>query len=326
MKPLLNNRGFFISVFRRHSFLQNHFLQECSIFEQQNSTTYNPPLLNFSMRSTIVVMALLCHFTFSYGQPQPAPEKTSQGRLYIYWGWNRGWFSNSDIRFKGSNYNFLLKDVVAKDRQSPFDADLYLNPARMSIPQTNFRIGYFLTDHWNISMGVDHMKYVMQQNQNVGITGYIQDTETPYNNIYNNNKIILTSDFLTFEHTNGLNYVNVESRRSDQWFSSRRTGIANISISTTAGAGAGILYPRTDTKLLGYKRYDEFHVAGYGLAAILGINVTFWNIFFLQTEVKGGFINMPDIRTTELRTDKGSQHFFFLQHNYELGMSIRLRK
>jgi hypothetical protein len=40
----------------------------------------------------------------------------------------------------------------------------------MTIPQTNFRIGYFINDHYSIALGVDHMKYVAQ-NQVANITG-----------------------------------------------------------------------------------------------------------------------------------------------------------
>ena len=28
----------------------------------------------------------------------------------------------------------------------------------MTIPQYNFRLGYYLNDHWNVSLGIDHMK------------------------------------------------------------------------------------------------------------------------------------------------------------------------
>lgn len=274
------------------------------------------------MRLLFVGIIVLFQSSFCFSQTKTSVRKGNRGRIYIYWGWNRGWFTNSDIRFKGKNYDFTLKNVEAKDRQTPFDANLYLNPGNMSIPQTDFRLGYYFNDHWNISFGIDHMKYVMQQDQEVAISGYIEKTETKYDHIYNNNdKIVLTTDFLMFEHTNGLNYVNIETRRSDHLLTFNK-----IDVNALAGVGAGILYPRTNTKLINYERYDEFHVAGYGLGAVTGINFIFWNIFFLQTELKGGFIDMPDIRTTNIASEKVSQHFFFLQHNYELGLSIKLSK
>jgi hypothetical protein len=59
----------------------------------------------------------------------------------------------------------------------------YIN-GKMTIPQTNFRIGYFINDHYSIALGVDHMKYVMAQNQVANITGNI-NTGTPFDGVYN---------------------------------------------------------------------------------------------------------------------------------------------
>jgi len=88
--------------------------------------------------------------------------------------------------------------------------------------------------------------------------------------------------------------------------------------------GAGILVPKTNTTLLNFKRYDEFHLAGYGIDAIVGLNVTFFNFFFVQSEFKQGYINMPDIRTTIFDSDRASQHFSFSQFNIVFGTNISL--
>jgi hypothetical protein len=50
-----------------------------------------------------------------------------------------------------------------------------------------------------------------------------------------------------------------------------------VQINITEGIGAGFLYPKTNTTLLGKARYDEFHVSGFGLSAKGGLNVTFLN-------------------------------------------------
>ena len=39
------------------------------------------------------------------------PEKFTahnKGKFYFYWGGNRGSYTNSDIRFKGANYDFTI--------------------------------------------------------------------------------------------------------------------------------------------------------------------------------------------------------------------------
>lgn len=243
------------------------------------------------------------------------------GNLYVYWGWNSDTFSKSDITFTGKDYDFTLTNVVAEDRQSRFTLDKYFNPTKLSIPQYNFRVGYFLTDNWDVSFAIDHMKYVVQENQVVKISGEINDSQTDHDGTYSNDDKVITPDFLKFEHTDGLNYLNFALRRSDQLYE-----LGKFKLFVTEGLEAGLLVPRTNTTLLGNERYDEFHVSGYGFSTVVGLNITFVERFFIQSEFKGGFINMPDIRTTKFKSDRASQHFFFSQLNILFGGIIRLGK
>lgn len=249
------------------------------------------------------------------------PEKYTahnKGKIYFFWGGNRERYSKSDITFKGDNYNFTLQNVEAHDKPKGWHID-YINPARITIPQTNFRMGYFITDKYNISIGVDHMKYVMYQDKAVNYTGYYPNTGS-FGETLPNGQVLLTEDFLTFEHTDGLNYVNTEFSRVDDI--SKYLTIADtdkIQVNVTEGIGAGILYPKTNAKVLGKERHDDFHISGYGISAKAGLNITFFKYFFLQTELKGGYINMNDIRTTHSSSDSASQEFFFIQHIIAVG-------
>ena len=271
---------------------------------------------------TLVFLSLSLIINYSYSQDQINPQQNySKGNFYIYWGWNLGWFSTSDIHFEGKNYDFTLSDVYANDRQSKFNVSTYFGPTTITIPQYNFRIGYFINDHYNISFGVDHMKYVVQDYQIVKISGRIDSTGTAFDGVYNNDDVILKKNFLAFEHTDGLNYPNIEFRRFDEIIN-----LNKVRIGLTEGVGIGVLYPKTNTKLMNNERYDEFHLAGYGLSAVVGINVTFYKYFFVQSEFKGGFINMPDIRTTISKSDKASQNFFFTQLNIVFGATLNFNK
>jgi hypothetical protein len=262
-----------------------------------------------------------------YSQEQPVnPTKYTahnKGKMYIFWGGNRESYSSSDIHFKGPDYDFTLYDVMANDKPKGWHMD-YLNPARMTIPQTNLRIGYFINDHYNISIGFDHMKYVMTQDQIARIGGVVGNSYPDYAGVYlpsGNNTIDLTDgSFLEFEHTDGLNYVNTEFCRVDdisKFFKIRNTDKFQINI--TEGIGGGFLYPKTNSKLLGKERHDDFHVSGFGISAKVGLNFTFFKYFFIQTELKGGYINMNNIRTTNDPADSASQHFLFLQRIIAFG-------
>ena len=277
------------------------------------------------MRILLFTFVVLFFSTTSHSQNQEEfPYHLKKHQFFIYWGWNRGWFSRSDIHFHGSQYDFLLAKVVAHDKQNPVGLDPYLNPGSITVPQTNVRIGYFLSDHWSLSLGLDHMKYIMDADQVVRITGVIRNSHTIYDGVYNDEKIRLTEDFLQFEHTNGLNYIHVSLRRHDTLFSLRRFHLPNIVFNFIEGLEGGPLLPKTNTTLLGYARYDEFHLAGYGLSAMAGLNITFLDYFFVQSEWKGGFCNMPDIRTTEFSSDRADQHFFFGQLNLLVGANFKI--
>ena len=250
----------------------------------------------------------------------------NKGKFYFYWGWNKAQYSYSDIQFKGDDYNFTLYDVAAKDRQTPWDAGVYLNPGSMTIPQTVVRIGYYFHDSWNLSVGVDHMKYVMVDTQAVTIDGYIdlQDPLTQFNGVYNNAPLMIDEDFLQFEHTDGLNYVNLEISRVDNLGDYFEWDSKKIQLNVLEAFGGGILYPKTNTTLLTKERYDAYHVSGFGISFKGGINLTFFNNFFVQGEIKTGYINMSDIRTTTSSADSASQEFFFFQRNISFGYIFQL--
>lgn len=242
----------------------------------------------------------------------------NKGKFFVSWGGNRESYTKSDVNFRGKDYNFTVENMVAHDKPKGWHV-AYINPVKMTIPQTNFRMGYFINDHYSIALGVDHMKYVMTQNQTANVTGSI-NANTPFDGVYNNTPTVMTESFLMYEHTDGLNYINTEFSRHDDissLFKIRNTD--KIQINLTEGIGVGLLYPKTNTTLLGKERYDDFHVSGYGTSLKAGLNVTFFKHFYIQGELKGGYINMQNIRTTQSTEDRASQDFFFFQRLIAFG-------
>ncbi len=252
----------------------------------------------------------------------------NKGKFTISWGGNRDYFTDSDITFKGDDYNFTIENATAHDKPKGWHID-YINPARMTIPQTNFKLGYYITDKYMISIGLDHMKYVMTQNQTANMSGEIDyplsNPSSQFNGIYNGEPTVMTEDFLMFEHTDGLNYINTEFARQDDI--SSLFGIKNtdkFQVNINEGVGIGILYPKTNTTLMGQERHDAFHISGFGSSLRAGINLVFFKYFTIEGSLKGGYINMPDIRTTKSSADSASQHFFFAETMISFGGIFRL--
>ena len=273
----------------------------------------------------VLTFCVFSQYAFSQETVENPDKYTAhnKGKFYIFWGGNRESYTKSDIHFKGADYDFTIYNIEAHDKPKGFHID-YFNPARMTIPQTNMRIGYFISDHYNISIGLDHMKYVMYKDRRVDYSGYYPNAGS-YNENPANGQLTLDEDFLLFEHTDGLNYINTEIARVDDissLFKIRNTD--KFQINLTEGIGGGFLYPKTNTTLLGKERHDDFNVAGFGLAAKVGLNFTFFKYFFIQTELKGGYIEMNNIRTTNDSADSAEQNFWFLQRILTIGGICRI--
>ena len=259
-------------------------------------------------------------FCLSSIYSQENTSKVNNNNFYMYWGWNRSWYTDSDINFSGKNYDFTLMNIQAKDRQTDFAIDPYFNPVKFTIPQYNFRIGYQLNKNLDFSFGIDHMKYVVEQNQQSIINGSI-NINSSYDRNYSNDSLFLTEDFLKFEHTDGLNYVNFEIRNSGSIVKFKNWHIQHIE-----GLGLGIMIPKTNTTLMGMERHDNFHLSGYGFGGIVGLKFLFKEKYFIQIESKSGFIHMPNVRTTNFKIDRANQHFFFIQQNIVFGGFFSLNK
>ncbi len=209
--------------------------------------------------------------------------------FYFYWGYNRAYFSNTNLHFTGPNYDFILYDLSAHDRPSKFGW-VYFNPATFTIPQYNYRLGYFITEHLSVSGGMDHMKYVMDQNQTATMSGIVTAAASPtYQGSYFHQQVQITPDLVMFEHTNGFNLVSLDF---EYLFLVAR--IKNkFSIHFNTGIGGIWIAPKTDVRVFGDGLDNDFHIAGYTLAGKLGPRLEYKNKFFIAAETKYGYASLP---------------------------------
>lgn len=250
-------------------------------------------------------------------KPEPLSKK---GQMFVFFGWNRAAFSNSDIRFTGNGYDFQLNNVSAQDRPTKFGI-VYINPGWFTVVQYNFRAGYFIKDNWALVLGIDHMKYVMDQNQTVNFKGHISDPE--YAGMVQNGQVNLADEkFLTFEHTDGLNYENLGLERYQNLINKK-----NVDLVWSYGAGIGFMFPKSNVKLFGNERSDRFHVAGMGTDIRTSLNLVLWDHVMVRLEGKAGYINMWDIKTTlNNKPDKAQQDFVFGQILAGIGYTFNTKK
>jgi len=255
--------------------------------------------------------------------PKPYSVK---GRFYLYWGYNRAFFTQSDIHIDGPRYNFWIYDVEATDRPTQInkgsDFLTYIKPSSFTIPQYNYRLGFHFTERFSLSVGLDHLKYVMKKGQNLLVSGTIsEEASARYQGLYENKRMDITEDFFKFEHTNGLNYLSVEAEYSYPfWRLKNNKLIANI----IGGAGGGWAIPKTDVKVFGEGLDNDFHIAGYGLSGKIGLRLDFLKHFFIAGDLKCGYFRLPAVLIANNPIDLAHHNFGFLEYYFVAGVRFKV--
>lgn len=218
-----------------------------------------------------------------------------QGVLFITWGYNRGFHSKSDIKIETPEGTIEIKDAVGNDRPSDIHIK-YLSPSNFSIPQYNLKLGYWFSrdSKWGVAIGTDHMKWVFDEKQSYEIDGdytgdlWVKGQKKPFDEIKEGND----ASFLMLEHTDGYNYPYVEVLHRQKVVNTKR-----FEIDAVTGLGAGILFPRTRTRVANredsakYRDTDEFHVSGFGFHADASLVLKYKQrngvSYFLKPTVRG---------------------------------------
>ncbi len=205
-------------------------------------------------------------------------QKVEKGRLYFAFGYNKNYFSTSDVRVhdESGDYDFTLYDMKAKDR--PHFNELF--KVALSIPQYGYRLGYWMPNgKWGVEIKFDHSKYVQVKDQTLHLRGNINGT-------FYDKDTLVDGNFLQFEHTDGANFLMFNVMYRHDFFVRK-----NINVAAVGKFGAGIVIPRSDVTLFGQRWNHNFHVAGQITGGECGVRVEFFRFFFIEPSVKGVFAN-----------------------------------
>jgi hypothetical protein len=230
----------------------------------------------------------------------------------------------------GPGYDFTLLNAEALDFPTPIsDFRTYVDPELLSIPQFNFHAGYFVKDNLSISIGWDHMKYVVTDGQTVRVTGYVNpQTSTPaiavnpaYVGTFNQTPLELDPDkFVHLEHTDGYNYASIEIEHYKSLFQSKKSRFA---IDWMQGVGIGALVPRSDVYVFGVGKNNYWNLAGGGASLKTGLKFNFSKLLFFETTIKTGATKLWDIRTTGRSVDHAEQSIYFIEFYGALGFTLK---
>jgi len=254
------------------------------------------------MKKIILLMltVVLCALTDTTAIAQVSKHKkkhsTNAGTFFFYWGYNRSYYTKSNIRFVGDDYDFKLKNVTAYDRPDAFKANVYFNPSTITVPQYNGRFGYYYTDRWAITFGVDHYKYVMADQNQVLLDGHIdQGIDDNWGGNYTDEPVVTDIDTFHYENTNGCNLLRFELMRSfDLWELGAKRQIA---LTGNLGAGTGPVLTFTDLNFARQHTFATPSISGFCFSVNASLRLEFFKHFFVTMESALAYVNLPHVRT-----------------------------
>jgi len=237
--------------------------------------------------------------------------------MYIQWGYNTEWYTQSNIHFKMANGdNFTLHKATAHDKP---DIDAILKkPLDISIPQYNYRLGFYINKKHSkaIELNFDHIKYVVTDRQKVRVTGNIDGKSVDADSILN------PSTFLHLEHTDGGNLLHINYVQQNTILKTADKKRALINLLWKAGAGINI--PRTDFTYRGDRLNNNFHIAGYNISAEAGARYYPFKKIFLEFTGKSGYVKYINAlaNTTQLKGSRATHGIGYIELIGLIGFDI----
>lgn len=234
-----------------------------------------------------------------------AQIKKAKGSLYISSGWHQIYYTRSMIHFKDqvtADYDFRLIHAKAT-------GDNHLHTGKgYDAPQWSLRVGWFFNSPKNLGIEInfDHAKYLLTQWQRVRLRGMI-------NKVYYDQDTMLVPEFIAYEHTDGANYymLNLLKRKSLLTSASGKHDMDLV-----LKAGAGLVRPRSDTRIMGRHRNDKYHIAGW-LAGMEGsLRYELLKNLFGEISLKGVYADYRDVLL--YGEGRASQHWWSMHYLFTL--------
>ena len=220
------------------------------------------------------------------------PGTRHRGTAYLSWGYNRDWYTRSDIRFRNTDpnnsYDFTFLNAHASDKPDFKD---FWRFNSLTIPQYDLTVGYLFGDKHDLGVEIswNHLKYVVDDNQIMHVTGNIHGRPLDLDTL-------VTPDFVHLQHTNGNNYLMVNLVKRWKLVVGR-----HLQLSAIGKVGGGPMISYTISTVLGSHQEGPFHYHGWVVGSSAGLRVDIFRYLFLQSDVQGAF---ADYTNTYLGADK----------------------
>ena len=275
------------------------------------------------MRFVFTILLLIFSFSVEAQYKKFKKSKITDGKnTYIgYIGINRAYYTKTDLRVSGPNYDLTLKDALASDQPAPLKYQNYFTKNPTISPQISARIGRYIKNNVCLSVGYDKFSYNLENRARVFLVGVVGATADSINyGKFNGAEHIVDTAVFNYQNC-GMNYLRLELDWTTPWYRSKKKN--NMNFSTDFGIGFGPVISKNTFLFAGKKDIETVSVSGIGGSLNIGNRLEFYNRIFFQLNLSTGFINQTRVRTRTLdNSSYSSQNFGFATVNFAIGMFL----
>jgi hypothetical protein len=245
-----------------------------------------------------------------------AAQKTERkGEFYFSWGYNKEYYTQTNVSISqpALNNNFTFKNTQLVDHPGWDEA---LLTKAISIPQYNYRIGYFLDKDKGIAIEInfDHTKALFKDNQTVHMVGTYNGRPVDSSFVFSKTGTGTSQNY--YYLNNGANFLlfNIVKRKKFENISN-----SFIDIDGLAKVGIGPLIPHVENCLFGQKNNQLFQFGGWNTGVEYALRSTFKKSLYLEF---AGKLDYAYYYNLDVYQGKAKQGFGTLEFILNLGYTL----
>jgi hypothetical protein len=236
---------------------------------------------------TFAVVVLIPSFVHA----QEKKEKKRKHEIYGSWGYNTEWYTHSNLHVSQPSLqnDFTFEGIKGHDHPG-WDGQFFTKA--LSIPQYNYRIGYFFNEKKGLAFEInfDHTKYILAE-QDAHIKGTMNGQAV-------DKTVHWPDDSSSYYYlNNGANFLLFNIVKRWHLIADRK---GKIQIDGLVKVGVGPVIPHVDNKFFNQPpNAEHFQLGGWNVGLEGALRATFFKYVFLEYTNKFDYARYSGLRIYE---------------------------
>ena len=240
-------------------------------------------------------------------------KKERNGELYFSWGYNKEWYTTSNVSVSQPSLGNSFTFVHAKGADHPGWNEQFFTKA-ITIPQYNYRLGYIFNKEKGLGVEInfDHTKWIFNDNQLVHIKGEMHNKAIDGQVFFADS--VAGSDSSSYHYlNNGANFLLFNIVKRWHIYANKKQ---TILLDGFGKLGVGPVVPHVQVKYFDQPENDpHFQIGGWNVGVEGVIRATFFHYAYLEYSNK-----LDYARYTNLKIYQGTAKQAF--GTYEMVLSL----